>query len=198
MRRPLPWLLALPLIVAGSLGAHALAALLTAAPSTEHVGEVAERSSTGTAGHLVVFLGAAAAVAALGGASSVVSLLVRRERRRVSPHLFFWLPPAAYTLQELAERRLHAEAAPFQAVHDPRFLYGLAFQIPFGLAALGIARLLYRVGRRIVAALQRTRRPAALRRPSNLARAPMETVLARIAVCALGYTQRGPPVASRA
>ena len=197
-RRPLPWLLALPLIVAGSVGAHALSALLATAPATEHVGEVAERSSTGTAGYLVVLLGAFGAVAALGTASSTLSLLRRRERRGVSPSLFFWLPPAAYTLQELTERVLHAEAAPFQAVHDPRFLLGLAFQIPFGLAALGIARLLYRVGRRLVAALRRTRRTSALRRPVTLARAPIETVLARIAVRALGYTQRGPPAASRA
>jgi hypothetical protein len=35
------------------------------------------------------------------------------------------LPPLAFASQELAERLLNAEAFPFQATLEPRFLVGL-------------------------------------------------------------------------
>jgi hypothetical protein len=62
-------------------------------------------------------------------------------------------------LQELAERLLRAEAFPFQAALEPRFLLGLLLQLPFGLLALLVARALLRVVERLVCELARARTP---------------------------------------
>jgi hypothetical protein len=191
MRRRLPWLLALPLMAAGSLAAHSLSYLLVSARASESGAEVSERASSGHASYLVIFLGilTATTVVATGGRL----LLGRRCRRgaELSPWLFFVLPPLAFALQELSERLLRAEAFPFHAALEPRFLLGLLLQLPFGLLALLLARLLLRVVERLVHALARNRPP---RLVANLSLPPRQTLyLPRIPTLALGYPQRGPP-----
>src|SRR5713226_8747903 len=158
MRQRLPWLLALPLMAAGSLAAHSLSYLFVSARAAEGAGEASERASRGGGSYLVLFLGilAATAVAATGARL----LLSRRQRgSAVSPWLFFVLPPLAFALQEFAERVLRAEAFPFQAALEPRFLLGLLLQLPFGLLALLVARALLRVVERLVCSLARARAP---------------------------------------
>ena len=103
------------------------------------------------------------------------------------------MPPLAFSLQELIERVLHAEASPFQAALEPRFLLGLALQVPLGLVGLFAARLLLRVAKRIVGAL-RGDTPARIGRRSLTVCAPITCQLPRIPALALGYTQRGPPL----
>jgi hypothetical protein len=189
MRRRLPWLLALPVMAAGSLAAHALSYLFLSARAAEGGAEVSERSSTGSASNLVLFLGVGAAMAIVAAALLVVGR--RRRGAGVSPWLFFLLPPLAFALQELAERLLHAEAFPFQAALEPRFLLGLLLQLPFGLLTLLVARALLRVVRRLVRALVRTRTP---RLQGSVSWSPLQAiVLPRIPALALGYPQRGPP-----
>ena len=194
MRRRLPWLVVVPLMVAGSIGAHAAAAFLTSVPAAEHGRELVERSSGGVAGRSVLLLGTAGALVLLAGGSWLVSRLGGRPRRGASCWLFFWLPPLAFSVQEFLERVLRAEAAPFNAALEPRLLIGLALQIPFGLAALLLAWLLLRIARRIARALSRTPE-VSLRRRSTLARPLVGCVPPRIPALALGYPQRGPPVA---
>ena len=185
MRRRLPWLLALPVMAAGSLAAHSLSYLFLSARAAEGGAEASERSSTGSASNLVLFLGVGAAMAIVAAALLVVGR--RRRGAGVSPWLFFLLPPLAFALQELAERLLHAEAFPFQAALEPRFLLGLLLQLPFGLLALLVARALLRVVRRLV----RTRTP---RLQGSVSWSPLQAiVLPRIPALALGYPQRGPP-----
>src|ERR671934_134654 len=67
MRRRLPWLLALPVMAAGSLAAHALSYLVLSARAAEGGAEVAERSSTGSASNLVLFVGVLAAMTIVAG-----------------------------------------------------------------------------------------------------------------------------------
>jgi len=191
MRQRLPWLLALPLMAAGSLAAHSLSYLFVSARAAEGAGETSERASRGGGSYLVLFLGilAATVVAATGARL----LLGRRQQRgnAVSPWLFFVLPPLAFALQEFAERLLHAEAFPFQAALEPRFLLGLLLQLPFGLLALLLARALVRVVERLARVLARVRRPRlATTAPWSLRQA---FDLPRIPALALGYQQRGPP-----
>ncbi len=191
MRPRLPWLLALPLMAAGSLAAHSLSYLFVSARAAEGTGEASERASRGGGSYLVLFLGilAATAVVAMGA-----RLLLSRRRQRgnvVSPWLFFVLPPLAFALQEFAERLLRAEAFPFQAALEPRFLFGLLLQLPFGLLALLLARTLLRVVERLVRALARARRPGLAAAASWSLRQPFD--LPRIPALALGYQQRGPP-----
>jgi hypothetical protein len=141
---------------------------------------------------VVVVLGILAALAAAATFLVLVSL-VRRRELHVSPRLFFVLPPLAFAGQELFERLLHAEASPFQAALEPRFLIGLALQLPFGLLALLAARLLLRVVRTLAGVLRR-RTPAAVARLAQNLWVPAGRHVPSIAALALGHPQRGPPV----
>jgi len=86
---------------------------------------------------------------------------------------------------------LHAEAFPFQAALEPRFLLGLLLQAPFGLLALLVASALLRVVERIAGALTRHPRP---RGDASAPSRPRQAVeLPRIPALALGYAERGPP-----
>ena len=139
----------------------------------------------------MLFLGTLAATAVVATAAR---LLLSRTRQRgdvVSAWLFFVLPPLAFALQEFAERLLNAEAFPFQAALEPRFLLGLPLQFPFGLLALLLARALLGVVERLARVLARARRP----RLATTARwSPRQAFdLPRIPALALGYQQRGPP-----
>jgi hypothetical protein len=182
-------------MAAGSLAAHALSYAFVSVRiegATEVSNEahaLAERSSTGLASHSVLLL---ATVAALASVAAFRWLLGRGSPRSASPWLFFALPPVAFCLQELIERLLHAEAAPFQAVFEPRFLIGLALQVPLGFAALLVARRLLQVVRRIARAWRR-QRPVLTRRRSSVCWLPTACELPRIPALALGYPQRGPP-----
>jgi hypothetical protein len=191
MRRRLPWLVALPLMAAGSLTAHSLTYLVASARSAESVPELPERTSSGDAGYLVLLLGMLAATTLVAAAARL--LLGRRCDRggEPSPWLFFALPPLAFVLQEFSERLLHAEAFPFKAALEPRFLIGLLLQLPFGLIALLLARALLRVIDRIVYLIAR---PTTARSAAVASWSPRPTLdLPRIPAFALGHQQRGPP-----
>jgi hypothetical protein len=192
MRRRLPWLIAVPVMVAGSLAAHSLSYLVVSARTTEGAGEASERASRGGPSYLVLFLGLLAATALIATCARLLRARARpRDAGGVSPWLFFVLPPLAFASQELAERLLHAEAFPFQAALEPRFLLGLLLQLPFGLLALLVARALLRVVERIAGALAGHPRPrGAASAPSRPRRA---VELPRIPALALGYAERGPP-----
>jgi hypothetical protein len=190
MRRRLPWLLALPLMAAGSFAAHSLTYLFATARASEHA-EVSERASSGRASYLVLFLGILAATALVAALARL--LLGRRCARgnEPSPWLFFVLPPLAFALQELSERLLRAEAFPFHAALEPRFLLGLGLQLPFGLLALLVARLLLRVVEQIARLLTR---PNCVRGIALISWSPQHGLdVPRIPALALGYQQRGPP-----
>ncbi len=192
MRRRLPWIIALPLMGAGSVGAHVVARVVTSAHVSEGSKETVERASTGLAGHTVMLIGIVAALTFVACGVRLISIIRRRPASGTPAGLFFVLPPLAFVLQEVFERLLNAEAAPFQAAFEPRLLIGLALQIPFGLVALFAARVLLRVAIRIARAFSQSR-PIRLARRSPVARAPKECELPRIPALALGYQQRGPP-----
>jgi hypothetical protein len=191
MRRQLSWLLALPLMAAGSLAAHALSSGFVG-PHGERAAEAAEgaeRSSAGTAGYSVGVLGLLTAFALIG----VVRWCVRgRMRRGASPWLFLALPPLAFSTQEFLERLLNAEGAPFNAAFEPRFWLGLLLQVPFGLIALLVAWRLLGVVRQIVRALAASTwlaGPILL----EVVRPLQGFDLPRIPALAFGSPERGPP-----
>jgi hypothetical protein len=189
MQRRLPWLLALPLMAAGSLAAHSIGYLALASHSAETGSEASEAASGGTASYLVSAIGLLAALALL----ALVVRLVRPGRDRggrLSPWWFATLPPLAFAFQELAERILRAESFPFHAALEPRFLLGLALQLPFAALAVAVARALLRVIERYARALLDARVPDVVP-PGSWA--PHTREPARIPCLALGYAQRGPP-----
>jgi hypothetical protein len=191
MRRHLPWLVALPLMAAGSLAAHSLSYLAAPARPTEGGAEMSERASSGQASYLVLFMGILAATTLVAIAAR---LLLGRLCDRDSdppPSLFFALPPLAFALQEVSERLLHAEAFPFQAAFEPRFLLGLLLQLPFGLLALLVARALLRVVQQIARLFARPKTAQSTALISSPRGRTLD--LPRIPALALGYQQRGPP-----
>jgi hypothetical protein len=192
MRRRLPWIIALPLMAAGSAGAHVVARIVTGAQVSEGSKETAQRASTGLAGHTVMLIGIVAALTLVACVMRLISIIGRRTGSGTPAGLFFVLPPLAFVVQEVCERVLNAEAAPFQAAFEPRFLIGLALQIPFGLVALFAARVLLRVAIRIARACSQFL-PIRLARRCADARRPTVCELPRIPALALGYPQRGPP-----
>ena len=170
------------------MAAHSLSYLFVSVRAAEGGAEASERATTGGAAYLPPVLGILTATALVAVALTVV----RRRRRHldVSPWVFFVMPPLAFVSQELGERLLHAEAFPFQAALEPRFLLGLLLQLPFGLLALLVARALLRVVERLVRALTR---PGVPREATASWSLPQVCDLPRIPALALGYPQRGPP-----
>ena len=104
------------------------------------------------------------------------------------------LPPIAFVVQELAERVVHTGHVSWTLVVQPAFLLGLAFQLPFALAALLIAWALDSAARAVGRALRELARPAfpvLVSAPVRLVAAPRPAGLAR------GYGERAPPFARR-
>jgi hypothetical protein len=115
----------------------------------------------------------------------------RGERRRpaTSP-LIVLLPPIAFVVQEFLERFIHAGHLPWTTVFEPAFLVGLAFQLPFALAALLLAWALDSAARAVGRALATVPQPtfsAFVLVPVRVVVAPLPAGLAR------GYGERAPP-----
>jgi hypothetical protein len=143
MRRRLAWLVAVPLALAGSQVAHAVA---YAAVYPEASLRVSALSRTGHSylSLLPLVLGAGAAVVLVGLAAAVVDAARGRPVRDVPAAAFALLPPATFVVQELLELSLHTGSFGWHAFTAPTFLPGLALQLPFAVVAFVAARLLLR------------------------------------------------------
>jgi hypothetical protein len=103
------------------------------------------------------------------------------------------LPPFGFGLQELMEGLLATRALPYEVALEPTFLVGILLQLPFALAALGVARALFAFARCLGTSVGGTARPklvsVELLWPSVVdARPP------RLPALAFGYGERGPPL----
>lgn len=143
MRRRLAWLVALPLVLAGTEAAHALAYRIVFPQS--HLRLVVLAAS----GHgylvwlpLVLALAGAAALVGLGAAA--LDAARGRAAGELPPLAFALLPPLVFALQELLELSLHSGTLAWHVVAAPTFLPGLALQLPFAALAYLAARLLLR------------------------------------------------------
>jgi hypothetical protein len=186
-------------MVAGSIAAHVIGYVVAPATAEAEHSEVRElaalheRSSTGYAGHAVLPLGLVAALIALVGVRRLVSRLRGRDSRGLGAGCFFLLPLLAYSSQELIERLLHAEGFPFHAALEPRFLLGLAFQLPFAAVAFLLGWLLLRVGQRLIRRLRDRPVPRLGARPTRLW-SPTTAALPRVRPLSRGHPLRGPPL----
>jgi hypothetical protein len=172
-----PWLVSLPVALAGCLAAHLVAYALATPSAHAHDshGYLDYLPLVGGAA-LAVVLGAALRHAIRGGSAP-----------RPSPWLFALLPPLAFTLQEHVERL----AQPALVVAEPTFLLGLALQLPFAALAWLLARAILRAADALGALLAPPPRP----RPRTAPRqAPPVLRLPRLALTT-PVSQRGPPAA---
>ena len=198
--RTTPWLLAAPVMIAGSLAAHALGYLAFSPASSSAVetgsdlgGSVADRASHGLTTLTPLLLGLVAAFLIVGFCRHVWASGRGRDPKPLGTGWFFVLPPLTLILQEIAERVIHAESFPFNPAHEPAFLAALVLQIPFGFAAYAIARLLLRAADALGRALF-ARRVTAPVRGGSVLRPPRHTDRRRIEALRSGNSSRSPPL----
>jgi len=151
MRRRLNWLVALPLMLAGTQVAHGLAYALVYPQAHAHL----LQTGHGYLGWLPLVFGVAGALALVGLASAVADAARSRHTRELPAAAFALLPPVAFALQELLELSLHTGTFGWRAFLAPTFLPGLALQLPFAVLAFVLARLLLRAAARVGLALAR-------------------------------------------
>jgi hypothetical protein len=185
MRRRLNWLVALPLILAGTQVAHGLAYELVYPQAQTRL----LQTGHGYLGWLPLVFGVTGALALVGLGSAVADAARARHARELPAGAFALLPPLAFALQELLELSLHTGTFGWRAFLAPTFLPGLALQLPFALLAYLLARLLLRAAARVGLALARTHVavvPALLHafEPLVLGRLAIRSVAARAPPCA--------------
>jgi hypothetical protein len=182
----LTWIVAVPLMAAGTIAAHSLTAVF-AGTRAEIGAESAKHASRSAPAHLTILLGFTLALALV---SLARRLLARRSRP--SAIVFLVLPPLAFLFAELLERGFGTESFPFQPSLEPRLILGLALQVPFGVLAFLVARFLLHAIEHVVERFTRGRIGHTAR--AGMPRiARVSVMLPRIPALALGYQERGPP-----
>jgi hypothetical protein len=193
MRRSLAWLVAVPLMLAGSEAAHALAYRF-AYPDLHVRVQALLVTGHGYLRWLPLALGVAAAVVALSLLVTAVDAARGRAPRGLPAWAFALLPPMAFVVQEHLERLLHTGVFPWHEAGTPTFVPGLALQIPFALLAYAIARLLLRTAQRAGRVVARVAPPRPRFVPIALAAPAAEPPLPRVALISSGLARRGPPL----
>jgi hypothetical protein len=191
MRRSLTWLVAVPLLVAGSQAAHALTYWIVYPGTSIRVHALA-LSGHGYLDRLPLVLAVGLAIALVALVVAVLDASRGRQARSLPAWAFGVLAPLAFALQEILELSLHAGTFAWHAVAAPTFLPGLALQLPFALLAWLAARLLLRAAGRAGRAL--ASRPPAGRVVAPLIAAPLGATLPRARPLAHCLAKRGPPL----
>lgn len=194
MRRALTWLLALPVIVLGSQVAHGLA-YCWAYPQADLRAAVLSHSGHGYMAYAPIAIAFLVAIELVALTAAVVEGIRRRPASHLPPWAFLLVPAVGFTLQEHLERFFAVGVFPWWTVLEPSFWRGLVLQLPLGLVAYLIARLLHRtasiVADVIVADL---RRPHVVRRLRPDRRVPEVVWLPRRAPLASSAAGRAPPL----
>ena len=193
MRRGLAWTLAVPLMLAGSQAAHALAYVWVYPQAHARV-RVLLAAGHGYLTWLPIALALAGAVALVALAVTAADAARGRTARGLPAAAFALLPPLAFALQELLELSLHTGTFAWQALLAPTFLPGLLLQLPFALVAYVAARLLLRAAQHAGRALASRPVPRtlvlALPAPPRAGTRPR-----RLRIAGLRLAKRGPPLA---
>lgn len=195
MKRQLPWLIALPLAVVGTVAGHSVG-YWAAVPDEQERAHVLASTGHGYLDYVPLVLALCGAFAALGFVAHALAAFRGGDPKggtRIK--LVAALAPAAFVLQELIERYVHDGHVHWQFVVSAPFLLGLATQLPFALLAAAIAFALATAARRVAHAIRAARLP----RPRGVAlsfRSWLSVDLRPEPVLARGYAGRGPPLLS--
>jgi hypothetical protein len=190
-RSRLVWLLVFALTVAGWISAHEVAYRLAVPHPHAGGSDAVER------GHAYLAFGSLVLVLCLLIAfECTVGLVARPDGLRPpSRRLFLFvglLPPLGFALQELAEGLLTTGALPYEAASEPTFLLGILIQLPFALAALTVARVLFAFARCLARSVGGGGRPRLVSHELSLPPA-VDARPPRLPALAFGYGERGPP-----
>jgi hypothetical protein len=191
-RRLAAWLLAVPLMVAGSQVAHVFAYRLVY-PQTELRLRELLVTGHGYMGHISLLFGLCAALEVTAFLSAVAGSLRRRSAAPLPAWPFALLPLLAFTLQEFVERWLAGASFPWWMVLQPTFRVGVLLQLPFGLIAYVLARLLLRAADRVGRALGGERKRAQAKTPL-LGWSVSASWRPRMSALANCHCGRGPPL----
>ena len=188
VRRRSAWLVALPLVIAGSLTAHQLAYALVAG---DRAGAVLRETGHG-------YLDRLPAGALLGTVCLLIGLVLagldrlhERSGRPVPLWAVACAPAVGFALQEHVERFAASGHIPWTAAAEATFLVGLALQAPFALAAYAVARRLVRAAVALAATLVAAV-PAPRRTPRIPFRRAAEASPPKVGI-AYRCAPRGPP-----
>lgn len=187
------WLIAFPLMLAGTECAHALAYRIVY-PQASVRWRVLIETGHSYMGWAPAVLGIGAGIVAAGVASAVADVVRRRESRPLPAWAFALLPIAGFTTQEFLERWLMGGGVPWWMVEQPTFRVGVALQLPFALLAYLAARVLLRVGHTIGRTLVGRSLPALV--GLSLPARPPARVFSRPSALQRGWSVRGPPLPS--
>jgi len=194
VRRALTWFVALPVMVVGSQVAHGLA-YWWAYPLSDLRAAVLAHSGHGYLAYAPVAVGFLVAAELVAVAFAMVDRVRGRPVRGLPPWAFVLIPALGFTLQEHLERLFAYGVFPWWAVQEPSFWRGLVLQLPVGLLACLIARLLLKTASAVARAI-RARRGGQLaaRWPDFGRRRPGVVVLPRLAPLAGAAAGRAPPL----
>ena len=198
MRRSLAWLVAVPLMLAGSEAAHALAYRL-AYPELHVRVHVLLVTGHGYLRWLPLVLGIAAAVVALSLLVTAVDAARGRAPRGLPAWAFALLPPLAFVVQEHLERLLHTGVFPWHEVGhaDVRARTRAPASVRAARLRDGAAAAPHRGARRPRG--RAASRPRGRGSPPPRPRAPAsEPPLPRLALISSGLAKRGPPLLASA
>jgi hypothetical protein len=191
MRRGLTWLVAVPLLVAGSQAAHALTYRIVY-PGTSVRVHALMVTGHGYLDRMPLVLGAGLAVALVALVVAVIDASRGRAARALPAWAFALLAPLAFAFQEILELSLRTGTFAWHGVAAPTFLPGIALQLPFSLLAWLAARLLLRAAGKAGRALASP--PPAHRLLSPAVLDPPSAPLPRPSVLAYRLAKRGPPL----
>jgi hypothetical protein len=184
-------MLSVPLMLAGTQVAHVFAYRLAYPVARIRLHELVV-TGHGYLGLWPLLLGLAAGVELAAVVSIAAGSFRRRPYTPAPPWAFAVMPALAYVFQEFLERWLSGSPFPWWMVLQPTFRIGLLLQLPFGVLAYLLARLLLRVAGDVGTALrrvvERTRTRAAIAVWSPFQLAPV-----RVAALANGHAGRAPP-----
>jgi hypothetical protein len=192
MRRCLAWLIAVPLMIAGSEVAHVLAYRWAYPSAPVRVHELLA-SGHGYMAWAPLVLGVGGAIAGLSLVMAAWDAAAGRAVRPLPTWIFALLPAVAYTLQEHLERLPHTSLV-WQTAREPTFLRGILLQLPFGLVAYVTARLLLRAAVRLGRSLARVAPPRPAFAAPALRGPGCEPDRRRVRFMACRQAERGPPL----
>jgi hypothetical protein len=185
------WGSALVLAVIGTQVAHSVGYRL-ATPDDERRELVLNATGHGYLSHapLALALGFGLLAALLAAEARAA---VRGSTGSPCAWVFLLVAPVVFVAQEHIERLVHDGSFPLTILFDGAFELGLALQLPFALAAYGLARLLLSAARSLGKLLGPP--GGSPRSSSRLVVVPPRIALwsPRVRALALGYSERGPP-----